>query len=53
MRFIIVGGCCGTGKSTVGRALANKLNYEFIDGDDLHSAANKAKMSKGVGLTGE
>lgn len=44
---------CGTGKTTIGRALAERLNYEFVDGDDYHSKQNVEKMSRGIGLTGE
>lgn len=50
--IIIIGGTTGTGKSTIGRLLAEKLNYKFLDGDDLHSVENKQKMAKGIGLTG-
>ncbi|RFA09830.1 gluconate kinase [Subtercola boreus] len=44
-------GVSGSGKSTVGAALASALGVDFIDGDDLHSAANTAKMASGVPLT--
>ncbi|MDU0938556.1 MAG: shikimate kinase, partial [Dermabacter sp.] len=44
-------GVQGTGKSTVGKALADRLGLTFIDGDDLHPAANKAKMASGTPLT--
>ncbi|CAD5225893.1 unnamed protein product [Bursaphelenchus okinawaensis] len=47
---IIIGGVSGCGKTTVGKALAEKLNYTFIDGDDYHSHENKVKMSQGIGL---
>jgi gluconokinase len=33
---IILMGVSGTGKSTVGQALAHALGAKFIDGDDLH-----------------
>lgn len=40
----------GTGKSTLGAALSKVLHLPFIDGDDLHPAANVAKMSRGEPL---
>ena len=48
---IVVGGVSGSGKSTLGAALAAKLGAPFIDGDDLHSEAAKAKMHRGEPLT--
>jgi carbohydrate kinase (thermoresistant glucokinase family) len=47
---IVVMGVSGCGKSSVGIALAESLGARFIDGDDLHPAANKAKMSAGIPL---
>lgn len=51
--LVVVMGVSGSGKSTVGRLLAESLVADFVDGDDLHSAANIAKMSAGVPLTDE
>lgn len=48
---VIVMGVTGAGKTTVGRALSSALEWEFHDGDDLHSEANKRKMHRGVALT--
>ena len=50
---IVVMGVSGCGKSSVGIALAETLGARFIDGDDLHPAANKAKMSAGIPLGDE
>jgi gluconokinase len=50
MMRIIVMGVSGTGKSTIGAALAGELRLPFIDGDDLHPPANKQKMASGVAL---
>jgi gluconokinase len=48
---ILVMGIEGTGKTTVGKLLAERLHWEFADADDFHSAANKEKMKQGVALT--
>lgn len=44
-------GVSGCGKSTVGAALAARLAVPFVDADDLHPAANIAKMAAGHPLT--
>jgi gluconokinase len=49
--IIIVAGVAGSGKTTVGKLLADRLGCEFEDGDMLHPAANLAKMHAGVPLT--
>ena len=41
----------GSGKTTVGVALAAALDVPFRDTDDLHPAANVAKMAAGIALT--
>lgn len=43
-------GVSGSGKSTTGAALAARLGTRFVDADDLHPAANKEKMGRGVPL---
>ncbi|WAC65308.1 gluconokinase [Agrococcus sp. SL85] len=50
---MIIMGVQGSGKSTIGAALAERLNIDFIDGDDLHPKANKDKMAAGHPLTDE
>lgn len=50
---IVVMGVSGSGKSTVGAALAEALSVPFVDGDALHPAENVAKMSAGIPLTDE
>ena len=42
---IILMGVSGTGKTTVGQALAQQLGAKFIDGDDLHPRQNIIKMA--------
>nr|WP_051074097.1 gluconokinase [Rhizobium freirei] len=49
-RFVVMG-VSGCGKSSVGSALAQRLGGIYVDGDDLHPAANVAKMSAGIALT--
>jgi gluconokinase len=50
-RPVVVMGVSGTGKSTVGAALAAELRVPFVEGDDLHPEANRAKMASGIPLT--
>jgi gluconokinase len=49
-RPVVVMGVSGSGKSTVGAALADALGIPFVDGDALHPAANVAKMAAGIPL---
>ena len=50
---VVVMGVSGSGKTTVGKRIAVSLDAEFIDGDDLHSEAARAKMGAGHALTDE
>jgi gluconokinase len=47
---VVVMGVTGSGKSTVGSALAQRLRVPFVDGDTLHPPANIAKMATGEPL---
>lgn len=47
---IVIAGVSGSGKSTVGRLVADRLGAEFLDADDFHPPANVAKMRSGVPL---
>jgi len=49
--FIIVMGVSGSGKTTLARGLAQRLGWEFEEGDELHPAANVAKMASGQPLS--
>ena len=51
--ILFVIGVSGTGKSTIGRLLAEKLDLTFFDGDDFHSASNIKKMANKNPLTDE
>ncbi len=46
----VVMGVSGSGKTTVGRALAERLGWEFQEGDALHPPENVAKMHAGQPL---
>lgn len=50
---VVVMGVSGSGKSTVGKLLAQRLMVPFLEGDDLHPAANRAKMTAGRPLDDE
>jgi gluconokinase len=51
--IVILMGVTGTGKSTVGQALARATGWAFADADDFHSHANREKMHAGIPLTEE
>ena len=51
MMVIVVMGVSGCGKTTVGRALGNRLGVPFQEGDALHPPENVAKMAGGTPLT--
>jgi len=46
-------GVAGSGKSTVGRALADVLDWSFYEGDDYHPQSNADKIASGSPLTDE
>jgi carbohydrate kinase (thermoresistant glucokinase family) len=51
--IIVIMGVAGSGKTTVGKLLAEKLSWPFFEGDDFHPKSNVAKMSRGIPLTDE
>lgn len=51
--IIYIMGVSGSGKTTIGKRLSDKINFSFFDGDDFHSLANKEKMKAGIPLTDE
>lgn len=50
---LVVMGVSGSGKSTVGEAIAARLGWTYEDGDKFHPASNVAKMSASHPLTDE
>ena len=48
--LVVVMGVSGCGKSTVGQLLATALGAPYIEGDDLHSQENVARMRAGIAL---
>lgn len=48
---IVLMGVAGCGKSSVGAELSDLLGLPYVDGDDLHPAANVEKMRAGVPLS--
>jgi len=48
--ILVVTGVSGAGKSTVAKALADRLGWMFQEGDDFHPPANVAKMKAGIPL---
>ncbi|MCI0453593.1 MAG: gluconokinase [Candidatus Dadabacteria bacterium] len=51
--IVILMGVSGSGKTTIGELLAEKLGWMFYDGDDFHPESNKEKMKRGIPLTDE
>jgi gluconokinase len=49
-RFMIVMGVSGSGKTSVGKSLAEHLGWDFYDADDFHPPQNIAKMANGTPL---
>ena len=50
---IVLMGVSGSGKTTIGKALAAELGWAFVEGDDFHPAANVEKMRGGTPLNDE
>jgi len=48
--ILVVMGVSGSGKTTIGRLLAARLGWRFIEGDDYHPRANIDKMAAGIPL---
>jgi gluconokinase len=51
--ILIMMGVTGSGKTTIGKLVAERLQWTFYDGDDFHPPANIEKMRSGAALTDE
>lgn len=49
--IVVLMGVAGSGKTTLGEALAAREGWPFFDADDFHTEAAKEKMRRGEGLT--
>jgi gluconokinase len=49
--IVILMGVSGAGKTTIGTLLARQLGWPFVEADDYHSEASRARMARGEGLT--
>lgn len=49
----VIMGVSGAGKTLIGAQLARALDVGFVEGDDLHPAANVDRMTAGIPLTDE
>jgi len=49
-QVVVLMGVCGSGKTTIGRLLAEQTGWPFYDGDDFHPPANVEKMARGEAL---
>jgi gluconokinase len=50
---IVLMGVSGSGKTTIGRGLADELGWKFYEGDDFHPRSNVEKMARGLPLDDE
>jgi gluconokinase len=48
--IVVVMGVTGSGKTTIGVLLSQRLGWEFVDADSFHSVANVEKIRQGIAL---
>ena len=48
---VVLTGVAGSGKTTIGRMLADRLGVEFVDADDFHDDEARQRMREGRSLT--
>jgi gluconokinase len=48
---VVLMGVSGSGKTTIGKLLAEQLGWSFVEADDYHPAANVEKLRRGTPLT--
>ena len=49
--ILLIMGVTGSGKSTIGKLVAERLSWVFLEADEFHSPENIAKMRNGIPLT--
>ena len=49
--IVVLMGVSGSGKSTIGKLLAEQLGWSFMEADDYHPTSNVEKMRRGEPLT--
>jgi gluconokinase len=50
-RILLITGVAGSGKTTIGTRLAQRLGWPYVEADDFHPAANRERMARGLPLT--
>jgi gluconokinase len=51
--IVVIMGVTATGKTTIAKELVRRTGWEFAEGDEYHSEANRQKMHAGIPLTDE
>lgn len=49
--IVVVTGVAGAGKSTIGRRLADRLDWPYLEADEFHPPASRRKMESGIPLS--